>query len=76
MSNSLKTVPPRCAARRLRFGAKGLFHLAADDHDHDRKYDKDDKTTTHEVMGGKKKKKKKKRLNTEEIHEVMTGFKI
>ena len=34
--------------------SKGLFHLIADGHDHDRKYDKDDKRTTHEIMGEKK----------------------
>lgn len=45
--------------------SKGSFHLAADDHDQDRKMKK---VTTHEVI--------KKQTNTKEIHEVMTIFKI
>lgn len=49
--------------------SNGSFHLAADDHDQDRKMKK---VTTHEVI----KKKKKKQTNTKEIHEVMTTFKI
>lgn len=42
LSNSLKTGPLRCAARRLRFGAQVCIVLAADEYEHDGKHNKDD----------------------------------